>query len=186
MLNEIGWRAVQLAGGYRAYRRNVVGALETVPGRFRYRVVCGLTGSGKSRLIAALATEGAQVLDLERMARHRGSPLGDLPGDSQPSQKSFESQLVEALQRFDPARIVYVESESKRIGTVQLPEALLAAMRGAACLRVELPRQRRLELLREEYAHFLDDPAALAAPLAPRPAAREEAGRTLDRRRKGR
>jgi tRNA 2-selenouridine synthase len=166
VLNEIGWRAVQLAGGYRAYRRNVVGALETVPGRFRYRVVCGLTGSGKSRLIAALATEGAQVLDLERMARHRGSLLGDLPGDPQPSQKSFESQLVEALQRFDPARIVYVESESKRIGTVQLPEALLAGMRGAACLRVELPRQRRLELLREEYAHFLDDPAALAAPLS--------------------
>jgi len=165
VLNEIGWRAVQLAGGYRAYRRNVVGLLATVPGRFDYRVVCGLTGSGKSRLIAALADEGAQVLDLERIARHRGSLLGDLPVDPQPTQKAFESGLVAVLQQLEPTRPVYVESESKRIGTVQLPESLLAAMRGAPCIRLELPRALRIELLKAEYAHFLVDPAALAARL---------------------
>src|SRR5512143_2561751 len=75
VLNEIGWRAVQLEGGYRAYRRHVVARL------------------------AALAAEGAQVLDLEGLARHRGSLLGDLPGDPQPSQKWFESQLLAALAR---------------------------------------------------------------------------------------
>jgi len=166
VLNEIGWHAVQLAGGYRAYRRNVVAALATLPVRFRYRVVCGLTGSGKSRLIAALAAEGVQVLDLERLARHRGSLLGDLPSDAQPSQKSFETQLVDALQRLDPARIVYVESESKRIGSVQVPEPLLAAMRSAACIRIDLSRERRIEVLKGEYAHFLSDPSALSAPLA--------------------
>ena len=165
ILNEIGWRAVQLEGGYRAYRRHVVAQLQTQPGRFRYKVVCGLTGSGKSRLIAALAAVGAQVLDLEGLARHRGSLLGDLPGDPQPSQKSFESALLATLDDFDPARPVYIESESKKIGRLQIPEALLAAMRAAEGIRIELPQPLRVELLKGEYAHFLADHGALAARL---------------------
>jgi tRNA 2-selenouridine synthase len=121
VLNEIGWRAAQLDGGYRAYRRqNRLSGWSNFPGRYRYLVVCGLTGSGKSRLIGALAEEGAQALDLEAMARHRGSLLGDLPDRPQPTQKSFDSQLIEALERLDPSRPVYIESESRKIGTVQL------------------------------------------------------------------
>jgi tRNA 2-selenouridine synthase len=166
VLNEIGWRAVQLAGGYRAYRRNVVALLDSLPRKFDYRVVCGLTGSGKSRLIAALAAEGAQVLDLERIARHRGSLLGDLPVELQPTQKTFESELVATLQRFEPNRPVYVESESKRIGTLSVPESLLATMREAPCIRLELPRSLRIELLKDEYAHFLADPKLLSERLA--------------------
>ena len=163
ILNEIGWRAVQLEGGYRAYRRNIVALLETLPERFRFEVICGLTGSGKSRLLAALAAEGAQVLDLEGLARHRGSLLGDLPGDPQPSQKSFESEVVAALQRLDPARLVYIESESRRIGILQVPASLLETMRSARCVRLELPRPQRIELLKTEYAHFLADPDVLPA-----------------------
>jgi tRNA 2-selenouridine synthase len=166
VLNEIGWRAAQLDGGYRAYRRQVVARLVDLPGRFRYEVVCGLTGSGKSRLIAALAREGAQVLDLESMARHRGSLLGDLPDHPQPSQKSFDTALVSALATFDPARPVFVESESRKIGAVQLPDALLDAMRAATCIRVVLPPTLRIELLKHEYAHFLADHEALSARLA--------------------
>jgi tRNA 2-selenouridine synthase len=166
VMNEIGWRAAQLDGGYRAYRRHVVARLVDLPARFRYEVVCGLTGSGKSRLIAALARVGAQVLDLESMACHRGSLLGDLPGDPQPTQKSFDTRLVSALESLDPARPVYVESESRKIGTVQLPDALLTAMRGARCIRVVLPLPLRVELLKHEYAHFLSDHGALSARLA--------------------
>jgi tRNA 2-selenouridine synthase len=143
-----------------------VSALATLPARFHYRVVCGLTGSGKSRLLGGLAAEGAQVLDLEGLARHRGSLLGDLPSAPQPGQKWFESQLYDALTRLDAARPVYVESESKRIGTAQLPDSLLDAMRAAACLRVDTPLELRVALLKEEYAHFLDDRAALAVRLA--------------------
>ena len=124
ILNEIGWRAMQLDGGYRAYRRRVVARLEVLPSRFDFVVVCGLTGSGKSRLLGALTIAGAQTLDLELLARHRGSLLGDLPGAPQPSQKAFESALLERLDPFDPARPVFVESESRRVGTVQLPDAL--------------------------------------------------------------
>jgi tRNA 2-selenouridine synthase len=166
ILSEIGWRAVQLDGGYRSYRRHVVAQLPVLPAAFRFEVICGLTGSGKSRLLWALATEGAQALDLEALARHRGSLLGDLPDEPQPSQKWFESQLLAALQGFDPGLPVYVESESKRIGAVQVPDALLRAMRGAPCVRVETPHALRIELLKGEYAHFLEDPAALTSRLS--------------------
>jgi tRNA 2-selenouridine synthase len=166
-MNEIGWRAVQLDGGYRAYRRHVVEQLGVAPLRFRYRVVCGLTGSGKSRLIDALAVVGAQVLDLEGLARHRGSLLGDLPHDPQPSQKRFESLVLDALRRFDARRPVFVESESKRIGRLQVPDALLERMRASECARVDVDRAARIALLKEEYAHFLADPALLGQRLAP-------------------
>jgi len=166
ILNEIGWRAMQLDGGYLAYRRHVLAQLAVLPAAFHYNVICGLTGSGKSRLLAALAAEGAQVLDLEGLAKHRGSLLGDLPDDPQPSQKWFESQLAADLARFDPARPVYVESESRRIGTVQLPDALLTAMRAASCIVLDTPAALRVTLLKEEYAHFLADPALLKARLS--------------------
>jgi len=162
ILAEIGWRAVQLDGGYRAYRRHVLGELAVLPVAFRFRVICGLTGSGKSRLLHALAAEGAQTLDLEAIARHRGSMLGDLPDDPQPSQRWFESQLLAALEACDPSRPVYVESESRRIGTVQLPDALLATMRAGDCVFVATPDALRIALLKDEYVHFLADPALLA------------------------
>ena len=133
VLNEVGWRAVQLDGGYRAYRRQIVRDLEILPGKYRYQIICGLTGSGKSRLIAALAGAGSQALDLEGMAQHRGSLLGDLPGQPQPTQKSFDSALIFALGQFDSSRPVYVESESKRIGHPG-SDALLAAMRAGDCI----------------------------------------------------
>ncbi|MEP7206785.1 MAG: tRNA 2-selenouridine(34) synthase MnmH, partial [Casimicrobiaceae bacterium] len=167
ILNEIGWRAVQLDGGYRAYRRHVRTALAAAPGGFDYRVVCGLTGSGKSRLLRALDAIGAQVLDLEALAVHRGSLLGDLPGEPQPSQKRFESRLLESMERFDRSRPVFVESESKRIGALQVPDALLEAMRAAPCVKLDLPPALRTALLRDEYAHFLREPEALARQLAP-------------------
>jgi len=166
VLCEIGWRAAQLDGGYRAYRRHVVSSLAVRPQQFRFRLVSGLTGCGKSRLLAALAAEGAQVLDLERIAHHRGSLLGDVPGGTQPSQKYFESELLAVLASFDPWRVVYVESESRKIGDVQLPDALLAHMRTSPCVRVETPTPLRVALLKDEYAHFLTAFDALSNRLA--------------------
>lgn len=166
VLNEIGWKAVQLDGGYKSYRRAVIVALEELPQRFRYRVVCGVTGSGKSRLLQALAHAGAQVLDLEQLARHRGSLLGDVPGAPQPSQKRFESLLWETLSAFDPARPVYVESESKKVGEIRVPQNLIDAMWASPCIRLETPLRVRVALLREDYAHFLEHPEELLAKLA--------------------
>src|SRR3569832_1324444 len=135
----IGFGAVQLEGGYKAYRRHVVAELDRLPALLTYRVVCGPTGSGKSRLLQALADAGAQVLDLEALAAHRGSLLGALPDQPQPSQKSFESAIWFALSRFDSAHPVFVESESKKIGALRVPDALITAMRASTCLRLEVP-----------------------------------------------
>jgi len=165
VLREIGWDARALEGGYRAYRRFVVAELVRLAPRLRYRVIHGATGSGKSRLLKALARAGAQVLDLEELAAHRGSVLGDLPGRPQPSQKMFESLLRKALAAFAGARPVYVEGESKRIGEVQVPDALMQAMRASECVRLEAAVPTRVALLLEEYRHFLADRAVLEAQL---------------------
>ncbi len=165
ILREIGWRAVQLQGGYQTFRRHVNAQLVALPARLRFVVVCGLTGSGKSRLLDALHDAGAQVLDLERIAHHRGSLLGDRPDGAQPTQKAFDTEVARVLERCDPARPVFVESESRRIGTIQVGDALLAAMREAECLRLATPQPLRVAHLMDEYAHFLRDPEALAARL---------------------
>ncbi len=163
VLNAVGWRAVQLEGGYRAYRRHVVTELARLPLRLRFVVICGLTGSGKSRLLASLARSGAQTLDLEGIARHRGSLLGELPGDPQPSQKWFESQLFAALECLDPSRPVFVEAESRRIGGVQMPDALLSQLRHGRALTLVTPLAQRIALLKDEYAHFIAAPRQLDA-----------------------
>jgi tRNA 2-selenouridine synthase len=165
VLREVGWHAATLEGGYRAYRRHVVARLAALPGGLGFRVIHGATGSGKSRLLRALADAGAQVLDLERLAAHRGSVLGDLPGRPQPSQKWFESLLLEQLAALDPARPVYVEGESRKIGQLQVPEALIEAMRAAECLLLEADIETRVALLMDEYRHFFADRAALDAQL---------------------
>ena len=166
VLREIGWEAATLEGGYRAYRREVVAQLETLPARLSFRVICGATGSGKSRLLAALAVQGAQALDLEGLACHRGSVLGDLPGEPQPSQKMFDTRVWQALKLFDPARPVFVEAESKKIGQLQVPSVLLERMHEGECLRMEVPTPERVRFLIEEYRHFLQQPAGLKEKLA--------------------
>jgi tRNA 2-selenouridine synthase len=167
ILNEVGWHAMQLDGGYRAYRRHVVARLAMLPARFDYVVLCGLTGSGKSRLIGALADAGAQTLDLEMLARHRGSLLGGLPDAPQPSQKAFESALLARLEQFDLARPVFVESESRRVGVVQLPDALLARMRNGRALTLRASLAQRVALLKQDYAHFVADAVSLDVRLRP-------------------
>ena len=165
VLARIGWPAVQLDGGYKEYRRQVIQLLTELPQQLRFIVICGTTGSGKSRLLQTLARHGAQVLDLEQLAAHRGSVLGHLPSEPQPSQKMFESRLWHALRHFDPARPVYIESESKKVGNLRVPEALMDCMRASACVSVQLSQQDRVALLMEDYAHFVDAPAALNAQL---------------------
>jgi tRNA 2-selenouridine synthase len=157
-LGQIGFRSAQLSGGYKAWRAVVREDLQTLPLRFRFHVLCGRTGSAKTRLLQALAQEGAQTLDLEGLARHRGSVLGSVPGEPQPSQKRFDTLLWQALQGFDPARPVFVEGESRKIGALRVPEALIQQLReGGQCVRIELSESARLQLLLQEYAHFADD-----------------------------
>ena len=113
----------------------------------------------------ALASAGAQVLDLEGLASHRGSVLGNLPETPQPAQKMFDSLVWDALRKFDPDRTVYVEAESKKIGQLQVPDALLTCMRDSLCVLIEAPLAERVAFLVGEYGHFLGDPHDLKAKL---------------------
>lgn len=154
VLLRVGFKAEQLEGGYKAFRRLVIAELETLPLQFNFITVCGPTGSGKSRLLQALHTCGAQVLDLEDLAAHRGSLLGSLPDQPQPSQKKLESAIWWKLRGFNPEKPVFVESESKKIGNLHLPDTLLGKMRSASSLWLEASIEQRVQLLLEDYAHF--------------------------------
>jgi tRNA 2-selenouridine synthase len=166
VLGEIGFQVNVLDGGYREFRRAVLADLETQPAQFRFRVLCGRTGSAKSRLLQTLAEQGAQVLDLEGLACHRGSVLGPEPGRPQPSQKAFETSLWQALRGFSPERPVFVEGESRTIGRLRLPEQVLDAVRNAACLQVQMPLAARVQFLPQDYAHFVNDTESFCARLA--------------------
>ena len=149
VLGQIGWGARQLEGGYRAFRRRVISDLEQWPARHRFIVLHGPTGSGKTALLQALAGQGAQVLDLEALARHRGSVLGATALDTsvvdcQPGQKAFETGIWQCLRGLDPARPVFVESESRRIGRLSVPSALFAVLVEAQCLRISAPLPARV------------------------------------------
>lgn len=161
VLDTIGYRVEKLQGGWKSYRRWVNEQLVSAPGKYSTIVVSGPTGCGKTRLLDALRQVGAQVLDLEGIAVHRGSMIGAVPGKPQPTQKLFDSELLWRLSQFDPAHPVWVEAESKKIGQVQLPDALLAGMRRGLVVAVDAPMAQRVQLLREDYRHFEEDPLSL-------------------------
>ncbi len=157
VLGAIGFTVQVLEGGYREFRRAVLADLDTLPLGLDFRVLCGRTGSAKSRLLQQLAAAGAQVLDLEALAAHRGSVLGPLPGQPQPSQKAFETAVWQALRALRPGQPVYAESESRTIGRLRVPEVLMERLRAAPCIEVQMSVAARVQFLLGDYAHFLAD-----------------------------
>lgn len=162
VLDQIGFKVSVIDGGYKAFRAALVQDLATLPQRFNWRVICGPTGAGKTRLLGALADAGAQTLDLEDLAAHRSSVLGFIPGTPQPSQKAFETALWQRLRKLDPTRPVFVESESRKVGNVAVPETLMQAMRASPCVDLQLPMNERVALLLEDYAFLAQDRALFA------------------------
>ena len=157
ILNRIGWKAKQLEGGYQGFRRTVIDSLEKFAGQFSFQVICGMTGSGKTRVLQEIGALGAQILDLEGLAVHRGSVLGNEPNEDQPSQKGFETALWNALRSLDPNKPVLVESESKKVGGLHVPDALMEKIRNGACIELRSSAQTRVSWLIREYHHFLID-----------------------------
>ncbi|NMM87809.1 tRNA 2-selenouridine(34) synthase MnmH [Rhodococcus sp. SRB_17] len=164
-LRLVGWDAQQLAGGYKGWRRHVIDQIEALAPQLDLRVLCGPTGSAKTRVLQALAARGAQVLDLEACARHRGSVLGAWPGVAQPSQTAFETLLVQALEPFDRQRPVYVEAESSKIGRLAVPQPLVQRLRASPCIEIQASSAARLDYLLRDYANLGDDPEQLARQL---------------------
>jgi len=165
ILHAVGWNISIISGGYKGYRAHVRDALEKLCPQMHCRLLSGLTGSGKTRLLHAMSAQHRQVVDLEDLGRHRGSLLGEEPGAAQPSQKYFESLLLQQIERFDLTKPVWLEAESKRLGRLWLPEPLWQAMLRAQVHEIHAPAEVRSGFLLREYPHFTHDPEALIAKL---------------------
>ena len=155
-LRLVGWDAQQLAGGYKAFRHHVVEQIEAIVPHLKLQVLCGATGSAKTRVLHALKAQGAQVVDLEGLARHKGSLLGSLPGVPQPSQKNFETLLAQELQALDVSRPVFIEGESPKIGRIALPLTLVKHMHCSEVIEIQATTPARLEYLLSDYAYLGD------------------------------
>ena len=164
VLTQIGWQVTVLEGGYQTYRTYVREQLKTLLQQFHYKILCGLTGTGKTQILQRMAQQGRQILDLEKLAKHRGSLLGQEWHDrleSQPSQKYFESLLLQQLQRCDREKTVWLESESHKIGKIHLPQGLWEKMKQSPCIEIRLPIEERVTGLLQEYPHFTEHPEIL-------------------------
>ncbi len=159
VLGQIGFKVNLIEGGYKAFRAAMVADIPKRVAPLQFKVISGPTGSGKTRLLHALAAEGAQVLDLEDLACHRSSVLGHIPGQPQPSQKRFDTLVWQALRSYDPTRPVFVESESRKVGNLSIPESLMLAMRDSPCFELQLSLDERVALLMEDYPFFVNDTA---------------------------
>lgn len=151
LLDFMGYRVATLDDGYKAFRRYVRDAF-ALP-----RLVCllgGMTGSGKTDLLHALADRGEQVIDLETLAHHKGSVFGHLGQDEQPSQEHFENELAMQWQALDPHRPVWIEDESRRIGRVCVPNEIWRQMRRADVVVLDVPFGARVERLVADYGRY--------------------------------
>ncbi len=172
ILGQVGWRVETLIGGYKTWRGLVVREVYDTPVRAPVVVLDGNTGSAKTEILNLLPQFGVQVIDLEGLARHRGSLFGAV--GAQPSQKAFEGALAMALARLDPTRPVVVEAESSKIGNCRVPSELWKAMVAAPRVAIAAPRPARAEYLARAYADLTADPerllqtVGLLQPLHPR------------------
>jgi tRNA 2-selenouridine synthase len=157
LLRTAGLTVHALKGGYKAFRHYGAQLGAELPGLLTLH---GPTGSGKTAILQALARMGEQVVDLEALARHRGSSFGALGQAPQPTTEQFQNDLSETLRGMDRSRRIWAEGESKSIGRCYLPDPFWERMNRAPLLELELPRAARVQRLVAEYGDF--DRQALA------------------------
>jgi tRNA 2-selenouridine synthase len=166
ILKEVGWRADTIQGGYQTYRKLVQNTLYETPLPNQLILLDGYTGTAKTALLPLLEERGVQTIDLEGLARHRGSLLGAMPG-GQPAQRGFETALAQALHKLDPNKPTIVEAESSKIGQINLPPSLWAKMVASARIDLVAPIEARVGYIAEDYADILRDPETVSHRLEP-------------------
>lgn len=149
LLNIAGFSVYKLANGYKAYRNFVLKKFEK---KFQIIVLGGMTGSGKSELLKCIADAGEQIIDLEKIASHKGSAFGQVGMGPQPTQEQFENNLAHALYKIDLNKPVWFEDESHAIGQVWTPDVLFKQMREAPVVKIEVGNETRVNQLVKEYS----------------------------------
>jgi tRNA 2-selenouridine synthase len=159
-LRDNGFQQVlTIIGGYKSYRRLL---LDVISRPHHLQIIGGYTGSGKTHVIEHLMAAGHQTIDLEALAKHKGSAFGAIGQDQQPTSEQFENNLFEQWRLFDPNETVWLEDESCNIGKVNLPIALFQQMRQSRVFFLNIPREKRAELLAREYAFEDIEPLKIA------------------------
>jgi tRNA 2-selenouridine synthase len=161
VLAEIGWGVSVLEGGYKTYRQDVTAGLDDLARRIDPVLIQGATGSAKTRILTAAGNHGVQVIDLEGLARHRGSLLGFEPDENQPPQRLFESALFATIRQFDLSRPVLIEAESSRIGNCHIPQGFWKIMQDAPLISIEADVKARVAFLMDDYPHLMAEPRRL-------------------------
>lgn len=144
-----GLKVFLLKDGYKAFRRHVLEELEKPR---RLRILGGRTGAGKTEVLRQMARRGAQVIDLEGLARHRGSAFGSFPGVEQPSSSHFENLLAVCLGQCDPDREIWLEDESENLGSANIPRGFHRQMREAPLTILDMPIEARKARVLGEYS----------------------------------
>lgn len=158
LLETAGFSVRVLKGGYKAYRSYI---RENLAADRKFVILGGLTGSGKTLWLKQLADAGEPIVDLERLANHRGSVFGGIGLGIQPTNEQFENDLFRELQSFNPDQMIWLEDESRQIGRIFMPEPFFLAMTASPLIRIEVPYEERIKIILDEYAGL--DPAKLAA-----------------------
>ncbi len=169
LLDLYGFKVYSLVGGYKAYRKWVLAQFET---QYPIAIIGGYTGSGKTEVLHSLASKGFSTVDLEGLAHHKGSAFGALGQLPQPSQEQFENKLAQALSAFITTRIsgkedssislneqslkevLFIEDESQRIGTVNIPPLFFKQMRETKVYFLDIPFDERLVFITAHYGQF--------------------------------
>jgi tRNA 2-selenouridine synthase len=161
LLDLYGFKIFTLSGGYKKYRNHV---LDTFKKTFHFKILGGYTGSGKTEVIKELRRKGERVIDLEDIAKHKGSAFGNIGMPQQPTQEMFENLLSAALRALREFEVefshspftthhspIWLEDESQRIGLVNIPNDLWQAMRKSPVYFLDIPFEERLKHITEEY-----------------------------------
>lgn len=153
LLDLYGFKVKQLNGGYKSFRR---WSLETLSHTSEFRILGGYTGSGKTELLLELKKRGQSIIDLEGLAGHKGSAFGNLDHKPQPSQETFENKLALELRRLSKTNTdtIWLEDESQRIGSVNIPQHIWEKMRSSQILFLEIPFEERLSHIYQQYSVY--------------------------------
>jgi len=154
LLNLYGYKTHTLIKGYKAYRNFILSRVLGVDKETNLIIVGGETGSGKTEILRNISEQGEQVIDLESLANHKGSAFGSLGEKPQPTQEQFENNLSHQLSKTDFKKRIWLEDESRSIGTCQLPNQIWEKMKQAPIIRVNIPKQERIERLMNDYGKF--------------------------------
>ena len=154
-LSEIGWEVHLLRGGYKTYRKKVNNSLNKIIKDHKFIILRGKTGTAKTRIIEKLIFNGESAINLENLAKHKGSLLGNYPNIPQPSQKFFESLLYYEFKKLKKNTSVFIESESSKIGDLFLPSKLIEKIENSPCIEIKSTVENRASFLVKDYKNFI-------------------------------